>query len=401
MKRFVLKIKTVIQLKKISDKKEVWKKPEKRVLVLFMPFIGDFLMYLDSINVLVEKYHKEGYLVDAAILRQNKSLVENYCAFDDILVFQQNEYVESKAYRNQLSSWMDEKKYEIAVNPYFDTLLDSDILAVLSKAPMRITADREKYYNDKIAYVRNIMNHLNKNAYQKRIVCTEKIMDFRKQAYFLKEMGCSFQAHVSYLKLLLEDYKAPTEHYCVMAPGASKTGKRWEPEKFAKVAEHITEQYGLEVFICGTPSEKAVAEEILSYVHAGKERVHNYMGQCNMTEYIELIRHADVVVTNDSAPVHIASSTGTRSVCIIGGWDYKRLIPYEVETDAPGTVLPDYVYSAKMPCFNCFDVHVANGNAQCAERIQNRMAYPCISSIPVSDVIDKLDSIMKEEEHIL
>ena len=401
MKRLVLKIKTIVQLRSISRYRKVWEEPEKRVLVLFMPFIGDFLMYLDSINVLVEKYRKEGYQVDVVLLKQNKSLIENYCAFDDILVFQQNEYMESKNYRNQIAAWMDEKKYEIAINPYFDTLLDSDILAVLSKAPTRITADREKYYSDSIRYVQNIKNRINKNAYQKRIVCTEKIMDFRKQAHFLKELGCEFQARVSYLKPLLEDYKAPAEHYCVMAPGASKAGKRWETEKFAKVAEHIAEQYGLEVFICGTPSESAVAEEILLHVNTGKHKIHNYVGKCNMTEYIELIRHAHVVVTNDSAPVHIASSTGTPSVCIIGGWDYKRLIPYEVETEAPGTILPDYVYSAKMSCFNCFDVHVANGNSQCAERIQKQMAYPCISAIPVSDVIDKLDSIMKEGEYTL
>lgn len=398
MKRIISKIETVVQLRNISHPIKAWKETEKRVLVLFMPFIGDFLMYLNSINTLVNEYHQKGYQVDVAILKQNRSLIENYCAFDDILIFNQSEYMKSKECRKQIGLWMDRKKYEVAINPYFDTLLDSDILAVLSKAPVRITADRKKYYSDRIRYIQNIKNRMNQNAYTQRIVCNEKVMDFRKQAYFLQKLGCKFQAQISYLKPILVNYKAPADHYCVMAPGASKTGKRWEPEKFAKVAEHVTDQYGLEVFICGTSSELSVAEQILSHVKKGKNQIHNYMGQCNMTEYIELIRHADVVITNDSAPVHIAASTGTKSVCIIGGWDYKRLIPYEVEQMTPNTTLPHYVYSREMPCFNCFDIYVANGNAECADRIKKQQAYPCITSIEASDVIRELDYTMKEEE---
>ena len=390
--------KSLVQLAGISHQKKIRKESEQRVLVLFMPFIGDFLMYLNALNELTKWYQQKGYQVDVAILKQNQSLVKQYCLFDDVLVFDQKQYMNQKSYRQEIADWMERKKYEIAINPYFDTLLDADILAVLSRAPERITADREKYYSDQLAVMKKIKNTINAHAYTRRIVYTEKVMDFRKTAYFLQQLGIPFQAQVSYLPPLEVDVELPAKLYCVLAPGASKTGKRWEPEKFAQMAEYMVQQYGLQVCICGTAGEQEIAEQILSHVKGETKQIINCMGKYSMAQYIELIRHAKVVLTNDSAPVHIASATGTRSVCIIGGWDYKRLIPYQIEVETPGTVVPDYVYSGQMPCFNCFDVRVAYGNQECAERIQQQKTYPCIASISVSDVKDVLDQVMKEVE---
>lgn len=396
MHRIDLKINSLRQLAKISNQKSMRKDSEKRVLVLFMPFIGDFLMYLNSLNALTRFYKEKGYQVDVAILRQNHSLVKQYCLFDDILVFDQKQYMTRKSYRQEIVDWMEDKKYEIVINPYFDTLLDSDILAMLSQAPERVTADRKKYYSDQLSLMRNLKNKINARAYTRRIVYTEKVMDFRKTAYFLQQLGIPFQAQVSYLAPLQVELELPAEPYCVLAPGASKTGKRWEPDKFAQMAEYIAGQYGLHVYICGTSGEMQIAEQIVDHLEKNSQQVHNCMGKYSMAEYIELIRGAEVVLTNDSAPVHIASATGTRSVCIIGGWDYKRLIPYEIDVETPGTVVPDYVYSNQMPCFNCFDVRVAYGNQECAERIHMQKTYPCIAAIAVSDVKDVFDRVMKE-----
>ena len=389
---------SLIQLAGISHQKKIRKKSEQRVLVLFMPFIGDFLMYLNALNELTKWYQQKGYQVDVAILKQNQSLVKQYCLFDDVLVFDQKQYMTQKSYRKEIQNWMAQKRYGVVINPYFDTLLDADILAVLSQAPERILADRRKYYSDSFLLMKKLKNRIHMHAYTKRIVYTEKVMDFRKTAYFLQQLGIPFQAQVSYLPPLQVDVELPAKSYCVLAPGASKTGKRWEPEKFAQMADYIVSQYGLQVCICGTAGEQEIAEQILSHVKGETRQIINCMGKYSMAEYIELIRHAKVVLTNDSAPVHIASATGTRSVCIIGGWDYKRLIPYQIEVETPGTVVPDYVYSGRMPCFNCFDIRVAYGNQECAERIQKQETYPCIASISVSDVQDVLDQVMKEVE---
>ena len=128
---------SLIQLAGISHQKKIRKKSEQRVLVLFMPFIGDFLMYLNALNELTKWYQQKGYQVDVAILKQNQSLVKQYCLFDDVLVFDQKQYMTQKSYRKEIQNWMAQKRYGVVINPYFDTLLDADILAVLSQAPER------------------------------------------------------------------------------------------------------------------------------------------------------------------------------------------------------------------------------------------------------------------------
>ena len=106
MNRLGFMANSLIQLAAISHQKKIRKKSEQRVLVLFLPFIGDFLMYLNALNELTKWYQQKGYQVDVAILKQNQSLVKQYCLFDDVLVFDQKRVMEWSSIHILIPCWM-------------------------------------------------------------------------------------------------------------------------------------------------------------------------------------------------------------------------------------------------------------------------------------------------------
>jgi heptosyltransferase-2 len=99
-------------------------------------------------------------------------------------------------------------------------------------------------------------------------------------------------------------------------PGASYgSAKRWFPERFAEVANWFIRDTGGSVVIFGGKKETDIAEEIDKSIIDHKLFL---AGKTTLRELISLISECDVLVTNDSGPMHIAYGVGTPLVTIFG-----------------------------------------------------------------------------------
>ena len=58
------------------------------------------------------------------------------------------------------------------------------------------------------------------------------------------------------------------------------------------------------------------------------------------------IKHADLLLTNDTGPMHIAAKYGTRTLCMTGGWHWGIFAPCQEYKSVK------FVYEKK-PCYNC------------------------------------------------
>ena len=65
----------------------------------------------------------------------------------------------------------------------------------------------------------------------------------------------------------------------------------------------------------GGPEDRALGEAIVA---AARGRGWNATGELTLRESAALIEAAEVLVTNDSAPLHLASGVGTRVVALFG-----------------------------------------------------------------------------------
>lgn len=87
--------------------------------------------------------------------------------------------------------------------------------------------------------------------------------------------------------------------------------------------------------------DSKIAADIAKIVQDGIE---DYTGKTNLVKLIELIAHADLLVSNETSAVHMAVSTNTRFVCISNANHIGRFNPYPAHIYNQGTyVYPDQV----------------------------------------------------------
>lgn len=110
----------------------------------------------------------------------------------------------------------------------------------------------------------------------------------------------------------------PHEHVVVMCPGARSHTKRWTAEGFARVADRLIEDTQAQVILSGEPDERPVVEEVLAIMC---RRAHNAVGLTTVRQLAALMDRVRLVITNDSAALHLASAVGTPTVAIFGPTD--------------------------------------------------------------------------------
>lgn len=117
-----------------------------------------------------------------------------------------------------------------------------------------------------------------------------------------------------------------SDHYAMLFPGAGQENREWPPCRFGEVARHLVEDHGLDVLIAGPAGDAMKAVEIMDV--AGRDRVRSVCGQNTMSEVAAMTAGARLVVSNDSAPFHMAAALRTPFVMISSARDYGRYHPY-------------------------------------------------------------------------
>jgi len=112
-------------------------------------------------------------------------------------------------------------------------------------------------------------------------------------------------------------------------PGADNPIKRWPPDRYAVVAERLLEREDTRVLLLGGPGEEKLADSIQKRL---KGRAVNLAGRLTLDELACLISRLDLLVTNDSAPMHMAAALGTPVVALFGPEDPVHTRPYTSET---------------------------------------------------------------------
>lgn len=109
-------------------------------------------------------------------------------------------------------------------------------------------------------------------------------------------------------------------------PGAAYgSAKRWYPDRFAAVADALSEEWGAAVALTGSPAEAALAGEIEAAARTG---VVNLAGKTTVREMMALLSLSSFLVTNDSGPMHIGAALGVPLVAIFGPTDWRRTSPW-------------------------------------------------------------------------
>ena len=116
----------------------------------------------------------------------------------------------------------------------------------------------------------------------------------------------------------------PAKPLVLMSPGARSHTKRWYADRFAALADRLIEDARAEVILTGEPDEAPVIREVLG---AMRHRAHSAVGSTTIRQLGALMERAGLVITNDSAALHVAGAVGAPVVALFGPTDPAKYGP--------------------------------------------------------------------------
>ena len=149
------------------------------------------------------------------------------------------------------------------------------------------------------------------------------------------------------VKRLLDDFGI-FGRYMVFHPGARWETKRWPNEKWSELADSVsknTDPPGLRdlpVIFTGSGGESGMVKEIIN----GRKNLFNAAGRLTLLELSALLKEAELMVTVDSGPMHIAAAFSTPIVALFG--------PTSTAKTGPRSGGPVELVTARFDCAPCF-----------------------------------------------
>lgn len=95
--------------------------------------------------------------------------------------------------------------------------------------------------------------------------------------------------------------------------GASSLDKQWPLENFLELAVMIKDRLNAKVILYGSQSEKQLAEFLQKEIG---DSVINAVGRTSVADLAALLSKTDILITNDSGPMHLASACGTKIISL-------------------------------------------------------------------------------------
>lgn len=281
----------------IFIKKPVNKENKRKVLIIANLGLGDAMNFLSTVDKYREAYPKEDYEITLLVPNGLDKLFEEESQFDKIIAHSTNDALFNINKRIQLYKLVNKEKYDILIDPMGATGAAMNVyISNACKANKKITIVNKKTstcpkfllkraYTD-IFYVDNIK--------LTNIEYYNKLIDYignKEETKILFHKTKNYEANV----------ELPKEYYIVF-PSASANVKKWSLEKYAEIIKKIYNKTNLPVLFCGTSIDGESVNTLISLI--SDTPYYNIIGKTNMLEFIQVIKKAKFVITNDTSSYH-------------------------------------------------------------------------------------------------
>jgi heptosyltransferase-2 len=154
-------------------------------------------------------------------------------------------------------------------------------------------------------------------------------------------------------------------------PGASYgPAKRWSVLKFSELASLLQRRKKASVIISGSNDEAQLAESVALLM---REKPVSLAGKTSLLRLASLISNADLFITNDSGPMHLANALHVPVVAIFGPTDPTLTGPFQQ---------PSAVVKKDVPCSPC-------SYRECP------FDHRCMENIPIEEVFQACQKFLR------
>ncbi len=313
----------------------------KRILVIKLSSLGDVFHPLPAVQVLKKELNAT---VDWVTTDIYAGLVETFTDIDRVISFPRRSFFANlKPFLTELRH----EEYDLVID--FQGLLKSAMVAMLARGRRRIgpSFNREGarlFYTD-VAGKLDVERH-----------AVDQCMDV------VRYLGLPDKEVV--FPVEYPAYEIEKKSPAVAILPLSRWGtKNWPLENFVKLAQLLTESGAGSLFILGGPGDEAVCAKIENQVGGD---ITNLAGKMSLAETGALLEQMDLLISNDSGPVHMAAASGVPCLVMFGPTDDHRTGPY-------GDI--HKVMSVDIDCRPCFSRTCKLAEQTCLRDISPESVY--------------------------
>ena len=162
--------------------------------------------------------------------------------------------------------------------------------------------------------------------------------------------------------------------FIAIAPGGgtdfTRKGRLWNINNWSMLCKLLTALTGGTVFVLGSDKEFDYHRQLES------DNVKILTGQFTLPESSAMFSLMDLVIAGDTGPIHVASAHNIKTLAILGSTSPDKIKPYGSN---------GYYIGPNYHCKYCW-------KKKCVYLAENELYTPCMESITVNDVINKIKS---------
>ncbi|MBI5472118.1 MAG: lipopolysaccharide heptosyltransferase II [Ignavibacteriae bacterium] len=279
----------------------------ERIVVFQTAFIGDVVLTTSLIQVL--RRQLSDALIDVVAIPAGAAVLRGHPDIHDIIVYDKRGVASGVLGIVSMIQRLRSNQYTTAVIPHRS--LRSGLICFLAGIPRRIgfsTSAARRLMTDVVAY----------RSDQHETVRDMSLLHPLGVVPPDRELPRVYPSHAdeeAVSAFMTVSGVSPAESIIAIAPGSVWATKRWLPDRFAMLAQKLAAD-GHRIVLIGGKADKELAETIGERVDQGK--VVDAVGELTLLQSAELIRRSRVLISNDSAPMHLAVAVGTPVVAIFG-----------------------------------------------------------------------------------
>ncbi len=273
----------------------------RHVLIIQTAFIGDAIMSTPVIQAVCDYWPDT--VVDVVTRAETAILFKHHPRIRRVYTIDKSDH------KNKYESLMDlvkqirPVKYNLAFS--LQSSFTSTLLMVLSGIKIRIGFYRQKFLTYKVKPPKGLHSRQRYLLFMKPF--TDKVFSDSTHLYISPEES-------EHAEKIFNKANPANSRIIGFAPGSVRETKKWPSSYWSELLVLLKDR-GFEVVFIGSPSERELCESII--LTTGLD-AYNASGELNLLESAALIRKLDLLICNDSAPLHLGNAVNTPVFAFFG-----------------------------------------------------------------------------------
>jgi heptosyltransferase I len=309
--------------------------PLDRVAVVMISTVGNAVHTLPVVNSL--KAHRPDSRITWIMQPGSAALVQGHPAVDEVVVFDRKRGAAGFA---ELGRALAGHRFDVALN--LQAYFKSGVATALTGAPVRVGYDKARARDLTWLFSTHRLPARPRGHVQDEFL---EFLGFLGVPVRLEWGLEPTEEERARYAPLLPDAPGPT---VAMVIGTTKAEKEWPAERYAALADRIGGELGGRTVLVGARSPRE--EEAAAAIRASSSHAPMDLREWDLRRLAYLLSRADVVVSPDTGPLHMAVALGTPTVALMGHTNPKRYGPYrrygDLLVDAFGEPGEDYPVDA-------------------------------------------------------